>query len=360
MYRIIVAGVVSLVLGLVLGPILIRFLKREGIGQQVREDGPERHLEKSGTPTMGGVLIVISMLIAFLIGILLGGSPNIGSVFSATTLAGIFHRLALYVEARGASFFVLGTVLLCAAVGFIDDFIKTSRARSLGLTARWKTLLLFFISLFLTWGAIHFGKPPMAEVGIGQIGVTLNLGVFYFAFIFLVLFATTTAVNFTDGLDGLASGTVALIAAVYAAICFLQFRHLHFAYGLDLAIFSTAVAGACGGFLWFNSYPADIFMGDTGAFALGGAIAALAVFTKTEILLILVGGLLVVETLSVIIQVISFRLFKRRVFKMAPLHHHFELLGWSEFEIVVRFWVIASILAASGFSIFYTEIMKLG
>ncbi len=334
MYRIIIAGVIGLMFALVFGPFFIRFLKRKGIGQQVREDGPERHLDKSGTPTMGGILIIASLAVAYLVGSFIGGYP-----YKATLV-------------------VLGTTVFCGLIGFVDDFIKTSHTRSLGLTARWKVLLLFFVSLFLTWGAMSFGQPPMANIGIPQIGVTINLGIFYFIFVFIVLMATTTSVNFTDGLDGLASGTIAIIVAMYSAICFLQFRHLGFTNGLDMAILATAIAGACGGFLWFNAHPADIFMGDTGSLALGGAIAGLAVFTKTEILLILIAGLLAVETLSVIIQVISFKLFKKRVFKMAPIHHHFELVGWSEFEIVVRFWVIASILAASGFSIFFTEILR--
>jgi phospho-N-acetylmuramoyl-pentapeptide-transferase len=349
-YQIIVASVVGLVFILLAGPVWISFIKKRGIGQPVREDGPQSHLQKSGTPTMGGVLIVAGLTLAF---------------FAAT----LFQE-----GASKATYVVLATTLLCGAVGFMDDYLKISHTRSLGLRARWKLLLLFFISLFLTWGAVRYAQGPLlladgsinyvqgqaASIGVPQLGIFFNLGLVYFAFIFLVLTATTTAVNFTDGLDGLATGTVALIVATYAAISFLQFRHLGFVYGLDMAVLASAIVGACGGFLWFNSYPADIFMGDTGALALGGALAALAVFTKTEFLLILIGGLLVVETLSVIIQVVSFRWFGRRVFKMAPLHHHFELKGWSEFKIVVRFWVIASILAASGFTIFFMDILRKG
>ncbi|MFA5867531.1 MAG: phospho-N-acetylmuramoyl-pentapeptide-transferase [Actinomycetota bacterium] len=335
MYQIIIAGVVSLALILLLGPFWIRFVIREGIGQQIREEGPERHLAKSGTPTMGGVLVLGAATFAFFAAGLFGAS--------LTT----------------ASLVVLFTMLLCGAVGFLDDFIKNHKARSQGLTVKWKIILLFFVSLFLTWGAVRYALPKASIVGIPQIGLTLDIGVFYFLFVFVVLLATTTAVNFTDGLDGLAAGNVSIVVGVYSVICFMQFRHLHIPYGLDLAVFSAAVIGAAAGFMWFNTHPADIFMGDTGSLGLGGAIAALAIFTKTEILLILIGGVLVIEVLSVIAQVLSYKLFKKRVLKMAPLHHHFELSGWSEFKVVVRFWLMAAILAAAGFTIFFVEILKL-
>jgi phospho-N-acetylmuramoyl-pentapeptide-transferase len=334
-YQIIIAGVVSLAITLLLGPVWIRFVVKEGIGQQVREEGPERHLAKSGTPTMGGVLVLSAATVAFF-------------------AAGIFGA-----NLTTASLVVLFTMLLCGAVGFIDDFIKNHKARSKGLTVMWKTALLFVVSLFLTWGAIRYALPKASIVGIPQIGLTLDIGVFYFIFVFIVLLATTTAVNFTDGLDGLAAGNVAIVVGVYSVICFMQYRHLHIPYGLDLAVLSAAVIGASAGFLWFNTHPADIFMGDTGSLGLGGAIAALAIFTKTEILLILIGGVLVIEVLSVIAQVLSYKLFKKRVLKMAPLHHHFELSGWSEFKVVVRFWLMAAILAAAGFTIFFVEILKL-
>lgn len=335
MYQIIIAGVVALAVTMLLGPPWIKFVAKEGIGQQIREDGPERHLAKSGTPTMGGVLVLGAATIAFF-------------------MAGLFGAYL-----ATASLVVLFTMLLCGAVGFLDDFIKNHKARSKGLTVTWKIVLLFFASLFLTWGALRYAMPKASIVGIPQIGLTFDIGVFYFVFVFIVLLATTTAVNFTDGLDGLAAGNVAIVVGVYSVICFMQYRHLHISYGLDLAVFSAAVIGACAGFLWFNSHPADIFMGDTGSLGLGGAIAAIAIFTKTEILLILIGGVLVIEVLSVIIQVLSYKLLKRRVFKMAPLHHHFELSGWSEFKVVVRFWLMASILAAAGFTIFFVEILKL-
>lgn len=335
MYQIIVAGVIALAATLLLGPAWIKFVTKEGIGQQIREEGPKRHLTKSGTPTMGGVLVLGAITVAFIVGELFGAPLTKASVV------------------------VLLTTLMCGAIGFIDDFIKNHKARSLGLTVRWKIFLLFLVSMFLTWGATQFAYPKASVVGISQLGLTVDIGVFYFLFVFIVLLATTTGVNFTDGLDGLAAGNVVIITGVYSIIAFMQYRHLHIVYGLDLAVFSAAVIGACVGFLWFNSHPAEIFMGDTGSLGLGGAIAAIAIFTKTEILLILIGGVLVLEVLSVIIQVLSYKLRKKRVFKMAPLHHHFELSGWSELKVVVRFWIIAAILAAGGFTIFFVEILKL-
>lgn len=335
MYQIIIAGVIALAATLLLGPPWIKFVIKEGIGQQVREDGPERHLTKSGTPTMGGVLVLGAITVAFIVAELLGAPLTKASVV------------------------ILLTTLMCGGIGFVDDYIKNHKARSLGLTARWKIALLFAVSLFLTWGAMRYAYPKATVVGISQLGLTVDIGWFYYLFVFIVLLATTTGVNFTDGLDGLAAGNVAIIAGIYSVIGFMQYRHLHIVDGLDIAVFSAAIIGACAGFLWFNSHPAEIFMGDTGSLGLGGAIAAIAIFTKTEILLILIGGVLVVEVLSVIIQVLSYKIRKKRVFKMAPLHHHFELSGWSELKVVVRFWIIAAILAATGFTIFFVEILKL-
>ena len=335
MYQIIIASVIALAITLVLGPIWIKFVVREGIGQQVREEGPERHLTKSGTPTMGGVLVVGAAVTGFFTAALFGANLST------------------------ASLIVVFTTVLCAAVGFIDDFIKNRRARSLGLTVPRKVVLLSLISIFLAWGAMRYAIPNPTYIGIPQVGLSFDIGWLYIPFVFLVLLSATTAVNFTDGLDGLAAGNVGVVVGVYSVICFMQYRHLHIFYGMDMAVFCAAIIGACAGFLWFNSHPADIFMGDTGSLALGGAIAAVAIFTKTEILLILIGGMLVIEVLSVIIQVTAYKLFGKRVFKMSPLHHHFELLGWSEFKVVVRFWIMACIMAAAGFTIFFVEILKL-
>lgn len=335
MYQIIIAGVIALAGTLLLGPPWIRFVIREGIGQHVREEGPEHHLTKSGTPTMGGVLVLGVIAVAFIVGELFGAPLT------------------------KASIFVLLTMLLCGGIGFIDDYIKNHKARSLGLTARRKIALLFLVSLFLTWGATMYAYPKASVIGIPQLGLTMDIGIFYFLFVFIVLLATTTGVNFTDGLDGLAAGNVAIIAGVYSVIGFMQYRHLHIVSGLDIAVLGAAIIGACAGFLWFNSHPAEIFMGDTGSLGLGGAIAAIAIFTKTEILLILIGGILVLEVLSVIVQVASYKFRKKRILKMAPLHHHFELSGWSELKVVVRFWIIGGIMAAAGFTIFFVEILKL-
>lgn len=335
MYQIIIAGVIALAATLLLGPPWIRFVIREGIGQHVREEGPEHHLTKSGTPTMGGVLIMCTIAAAFIIGELFGAPLT------------------------KASIFVLLTMLLCGGVGFIDDYIKNHKARSMGLTMSKKIGLLFLVSLFLTWGATMYAYPKASVIGIPQLGLTMDIGVFYFLFVFIVLLATTTGVNFTDGLDGLAAGNVAIIAGVYSVIGFMQYRHLNIVSGLDIAVLGAAIIGACAGFLWFNSHPAEIFMGDTGSLGLGGAIAAIAIFTKTEILLILIGGILVLEVASVIVQVVGYKFKKVRILKMAPLHHHFELSGWSELKVVVRFWIIGGIMAAAGFTIFFVEILKL-
>lgn len=335
MYQIIIAGVIALALTLLLSPPWIKFVVKRGIGQHVREEGPEHHLTKSGTPTMGGVLVLSAIAFAFIVGELFGAPLTKASVF------------------------VLLTMLMCGGIGFIDDYIKNSKARSLGLTAGRKIILLFLVSLFLTWGATMYAYPKASVIGIPQLGLTVNIGVFYFIFVFIVLLATTTGVNFTDGLDGLAAGNVAIIAGVFSIIGFMQYRHLHIVSGLDIAVLSAAIIGGCVGFLWFNSHPAEIFMGDTGSLGLGGAIAGIAIFTKTEILLILIGGILVLEVLSVIIQVAGYKLWKRRILKMAPLHHHFELSGWSELKVVVRFWIIGGIMAAAGFTIFFVEILKL-
>jgi len=233
----------------------------------------------------------------------------------------------------------------CAAIGFIDDFIKIVKRRSLGLSARWKLLFQMFLALGLWWVARHeVGLEPILYFRIG--GGSIDLGpVLYFVLIFLVIAGTSNGVNLTDGLDGLAAGCVAIVLLAYIGIAFLAGDY-------DMAMLAGCLVGACVGFLWFNAFPATIFMGDTGSLGLGGAIAGLAVMTKTEVLLILLGGIFVVEALSVAIQVISFQTTRKRVFLMAPIHHHFELKAWSETKIILRFWIVASICCAIGFTIY--------
>ncbi len=317
MIRILGATLVALVLALVAGPRFIRFLQHRGIGQHIREEGPERHLAKQGTPTMGGILILVSALIPYLI-------------FSGKH----WDSLVVIILTYGSGL-----------IGLADDLLKRNRKRSLGLNGKIKLGLqvpLVGVACFL---ALHYGGVD-SELEIPLIRTGLQIGLFYYVFAFLLIAGFSHAVNLTDGLDGLAGGTVAVAMFAFAGIAFLRGQ-------TDLAILGSCLTGACVGFLWFNTHPASVFMGDTGSLALGAALAGMAVITEMELLLLLVGGLFVVEALSVMIQVFSFRYFHRRVFLMTPIHHHFELLGWSETKIIVRFWLISAILAGAGFTLYY-------
>jgi phospho-N-acetylmuramoyl-pentapeptide-transferase len=239
--------------------------------------------------------------------------------------------------------------MLCALLGFADDWTKVARRRSLGLSGRAKLAGQVVISLVLWWVATK--QAGLSDtLRLRTIDATVDLGVFYPFFIYLVVAGTTNAVNLTDGLDGLAAGCAAIVLLAYIGITFITRGQE------DLALLTACIVGACVGFLWFNAFPATIFMGDTGSLGLGGAIAGLAIMTKTEELLILLGGIFVVEALSVLIQVFSFQTFRKRVFLMAPIHHHFEILGWSETKIILRFWILAAVCAASGFTIYQASI----
>lgn len=334
-YQVFLAVVVALVAAAVLFPLWIRLLRVRNIGQQVRADGPQGHLVKQGTPTMGGVLILL--------------------IVSATYVAmGNYGR---------RSILALAVALLCGLLGFVDDWAKVAHERSLGLTPRaklfWQALVaVSFCILAVNWA----GVTP--DVSVPLTSVSFDLGVFtstyevagfawhipwlYVLFVFVMIAGESNAVNLTDGLDGLAAGTVTIVMMAYAGIAFRQNR-------LEVALFAAAVAGACIGFLWYNSFPADIFMGDTGSLGLGAAVAALAVVTKTELLLILVGGIYLIEILSVVVQVTSFKLTGKRVLRMAPIHHHFEMLGWSETKIMVRFWIVTGIFAGAGFALYFVQ-----
>jgi len=300
---------------LLIGPFLIPALRRFKFGQSVRDDGPKRHFQKQGTPTMGGVMFFFSL--------------TLGTVFIAKE--SMFNFVLL--------FFTLGYGL----IGFIDDYIKVIKKRSLGLTARDKLLGQFILSSLLAWVSVNYlGRGT--DLIIPFLGKSLDLGWAYLPFVVIVAIGTTNAVNLTDGLDGLAAGVTLFVALGYVLLGF----------GLSLysvTIFSTALVGSCLGFLVFNIYPAKVFMGDTGSLALGGALAALAVVTKTELFLPILGGIYVIETISVIIQVISFKLTGQRVFLMSPLHHHFELKGWSEQKVVFTFWTAAAGLVVLGLMI---------
>jgi phospho-N-acetylmuramoyl-pentapeptide-transferase len=320
--EIVMGGSASLLICMFLGPRFIDYLRLKEFGQQIREEGPAGHHGKAGTPTMGGLAIFLAIAVPFLI-------------------------LSDY---RTASLAVLATALAMAALGFADDIIKLRRRRSLGVSGRTKLLVQALMAIAL-WVFVIGPVGLNGELDLRVIDSSVDLGLGYPVLIFLVLAGATNGVNLTDGLDGLAAGCAAIVLLTYTVMTFIT------AGQDDLALLSACLVGACVGFLWFNSFPASVFMGDTGSLGLGGAIAALAVVTKTEVLLILIGGIFVIEALSVAIQVFAFQRFRRRVFLMAPIHHHFELAGWSETKIILRFWIIAAICAAIGFTFYQASIL---
>ena len=333
MVEVLLAGVLGMVISIISGPKFIGFLRKNEFGQQIREEGPKGHVVKQGTPAMGGLLIMIAMAVPFLI-------------FSDRT-----------VPAVTAFFVTLG----CAAIGFVDDWTKVSRRRSLGLAGRWKLLWL---------GRDHHRRRRRRRAGPRRPSVDGRLPAaprrLRAPLLGLVRppllhhrRAPRTRVNLTDGIDGLAAGTTTIAILTYTAMSLVAALASIRAIGradqvdLDLAILGASLVGASIGFLWYNAFPAQVFMGDTGSMGLGGALAAFAIMTKTESLLILIGGIFVIEALSVIVQVVSFKWFGRRVLLMAPLHHHFEMKAWSETRIMVRFWIVTAILCACGFVLYY-------
>lgn len=318
MFQLLAAGLAAMLITLLLGPKFILFLKQNEFGQEIREEGPRQHMQtKKGIPTMGGLLILVGMIIPFLI-------------LSDRSVAGLV---------------VIATALGMAAIGFADDVAKLRMKRSLGLRARGKLGLQLGLSVIIGLIAVRYGGID-ETINIPMSDYAVDIGIAYYLMIFLVVAGFSNAVNLTDGLDGLAAGAVAVTMLTYTGIAFLSNQ-------MDLGIIGAGIVGACVGFLWFNSFPAEVFMGDTGSLGLGGAIAAMAVITKTEILLLIIGAIFVAEALSVIIQVLSYRSFGKRVFLMTPIHHHFELMEWSETKIIMRFWIVGGIFAATGFTIFY-------
>ena len=319
--RILIAGTASLFICVFLSPRFIAFVRRREFGQNIREEGPQGHQTKAGTPTLGGIVILIAFAVPFL----------------------ILSKRSW--EAMG----VFGATVACGLLGFADDYTKFAKRRSLGLRARTKLLVTIAISVGLWWIATHKAHVQ-TSVRIRFFDASVDLGPLFPVFIYLVVAGTTSGVNLTDGLDGLAAGAAAIVLLAYIGITFIVTGY-H-----DLTLLTACLVGACIGFLWFNSFPASIFMGDTGSLALGGAIAGLAVMTDTEVLLILLGGIFVIEALSVAIQVVSFQAFRKRVFLMAPIHHHFELRGWSETKIILRFWIVAAACCAVGFTVYRLSI----
>ena len=329
MVEVLLAGVLSMVISIVAGPKFIEFLRKNEFGQHVREEGPEGHWTKQGTPAMGGLLIMIAMSIPFL-------------VFSNRTL-----------EALTAFFVTLG----CAAIGFIDDWTKVSRRRSLGLAGRWKLLWLAGITVVVALVVRDEGFST--DVYIPLLDFDFPLSYAWYGFIFIIIAGASNGVNLTDGIDGLAAGTATIAILTYtamslvAALTAVRLGQPADPESLDLAILGASLIGASIGFLWYNAFPAQVFMGDTGSMGLGGALAAFAIMTKTEVLLVLIGGIFLVEALSVMLQVFTFKWLGRRILLMAPLHHHFEMKAWSETRIMVRFWIATAILCACGFVLYY-------
>jgi phospho-N-acetylmuramoyl-pentapeptide-transferase len=335
MVRVLIAGLVAMVIAVAVGPQFIAWLRRQSVGQQIREEGPKHHQLKQGTPTMGGLLIIAAAVAPFL-------------VVSTYTWPGLT---------------VLFATLACAAIGFADDFLKVHKRRSLGLNGRWKMLGLLAITAGVGYATTQVGYMD-TEIYFPVVDVNIDLHWLYFPFLFLVIAGTSNSVNLTDGVDGLAAGTCAVSLITLLAIALIDWiRSADTVAGrsdefLDLAIVSAALIGGVIGFLWFNAFPAELFMGDTGSMALGGAIATLAILTETEVLLVFIGGVFLLEAVTWMIQIASFKRTGKRVFLMVPIHHHFEMKAWSETKIMVRFWIVGAILCALGFVLYYRYYLR--
>ena len=340
MIRLLFAAAIAITVSLIGTRLLIDWLTRLRMGQPIREDGPSGHLTKAGTPTMGGVAIVAGAGLGWLVSDFFGGTY---------TRRGIL---------------VIGLMAGAGLVGLIDDWLKVSQARNLGLNKRAKFLGLMAVSVVFVVGVMRFTHiaTTLALTRFDYPGIQLHTVGWALWAIFLIL-AITNGVNLTDGLDGLAAGSAIFGFAAFVVIGFWGFRHQSI-YGdqsfLDLAVVSAAMLGACTGFLWWNAAPAKIFMGDTGSLAVGAALAGLGLSTNTQLLLILICGLYVAETVSVILQVGSFKLTGKRIFRMAPIHHHFELWGWPETTVIVRFWILAGLCTALALGIYYADFVRLG
>jgi phospho-N-acetylmuramoyl-pentapeptide-transferase len=319
-----------MIIAILSGPTFIAFLRRNEFGQQIRAEGPEHH-HKQGTPTMGGLLILLAAAIAFL--------PLSDYTLPALT--------------------VFGTALACGAIGFLDDYVKLRHQRSLGLRGRWKMLMLIGITAAVGFAAHHQHLSHKVYVPVAD--VRIPLGPLWYLLLFLIIAGAANGVNLIDGVDGLAAGTSIIALATLTAMAvtiFIRSGPPRIQNRLDVAFIGAALIGAAIGFLWFNAFPAELFMGDTGSFALGGAVAAMAIMMKVELLLLLVGGIFAIVAISVMLQVLSFKWWGRRIFLMAPLQHHFEMKAWSETKIMVRFWVVTAILCAAGFALFYKYFLQ--
>jgi phospho-N-acetylmuramoyl-pentapeptide-transferase len=342
--NILIAGVIGLIVGLLGTPFAIRRFRSVGWGQLIREEGPKAHHEKRGTPTMGGLVIMVGTVAGYLVG-------HLGA-----------HG---FTEFRDSGVLAVATTAALGSLGFLDDYIKVRKVRSLGLRSSAKFVGQLVIALvfgIVAVGVVHIGT----DLSFFR-STALNFGVVFYLWVFLMIAASSNGVNLTDGLDGLAVGSAAQVLAAFVVIGFWEFRHPAFydvaktgSDPFDLALVASALFGSCAGFLWWNTAPAKIFMGDTGSLMLGGSMAVLAILLNTQLLLIIVGGLYVVETLSVIMQVAVFKRTGKRLFLMAPVHHHFELSGWPEFTVIVRFWVLSGLSVAFGLGLFYADFLSKG
>ncbi|HEX5495761.1 MAG TPA: phospho-N-acetylmuramoyl-pentapeptide-transferase [Mycobacteriales bacterium] len=357
MKDVLIAAMAGLLASILCTPVVIKYFRRYGLGQEIRDDGPESHLAKRGTPTMGGVVIIVATLAGYSAAhLFMLGDPKQSPTASGMLILYLMTGLGL--------------------VGFVDDFTKIRRQRSLGLNKTAKLVGQLVVGISFAYLALRFRNgsdltPVSTHLSfvrdIGEINF-FTVGFLIFAYLFISGFSNAT--NFTDGLDGLLAGSAVMVFGVYVVISFYEFRNTcgsttgagcyQVRDPLDIALIAAAAAGACAGFLWWNAHPAMIMMGDTGSLAIGGLVSAIAMMTKTELLLIVLGGLWAVQMLSVVLQIGSFRLFHRRVVRMAPVHHHFELGGWSETTVLIRFWIVSGFGAALGLGLFYAEFLSHG
>jgi len=345
--QLLIAATISFAFTIFVTPVAIRVFRARNIGQFIQED-VRGHMHKRGTPTMGGVVIIFGALLGYA-----------GSHLRLFTLGDGFD-FRIYPFAPEGLLAVLAFVGM-GFIGFLDDYVKYARKHNQGLSKRWKFLGQLAVAATFAWGAQQIGVSTELSF-VRPLGIDLG-PILYFLLVLFMLTAAANAVNLTDGLDGLVAGSISLVFGAYVLIAFWQFRNIAVYFvdingALDLARFGAAVVGAALGFLWWNAAPAKIFMGDTGSQAFGGALAAMALLTNTQLLLVLLGGLYVVETLSVIGQVFTFRVFGRRILRMAPIHHHFELKGWPETMVIVRFWILAGISVALGVGVFYADFLN--
>jgi phospho-N-acetylmuramoyl-pentapeptide-transferase len=319
--KVLIGGTAAMLICIFLAPRFIEWLRKKSFGQYIREEGPTGHQKKAGTPTMGGLIIFVAISVPFL--------------------------LLWDYDWRAMGVYVTGAGL--ALVGFVDDWTKVVRKRSLGLSGKGKLLAMVVVSLVL-WYFVTGPAELDPTVKVRTLDLTVDLGWLYPVWIYLVVAFMSNAVNLTDGLDGLAAGVTAIVMTAYLGITFIGTG------ASDLSLLAACAVGGCVGFLWYNAHPATVFMGDTGSLGLGGLVAGIAIMTKTEELLLVIGGVFVIEALSVIIQVFSFKTFRKRVFLMAPLHHHFEMKAWSETKVILRFWIVAIAFSAIGFTLYYQSI----